>query len=444
MNDRQKSTRREFMSGAVGLTLTGAMMKAGKAAQDSPEVNYDEAKVPPYTLPDPLVMKDGSRVATAADWRQRRRPELLRLFSEHVYGRTPEAQIRQRVEQVERSEQALEGQAERAQYRVVLGEEPRAVEAHLLVYLPQRRTGPAPVFLGLNFPGNHGVTHEPEVLINPGWFADQPRGLHPGNRASEKNRGEQASRWSLAMAVERGYGVATAYYGDFDPDYDDGFRNGVHPLLDPPGTDDPNRPADAWGSIGAWAWGLSRLYDALEGIEGVDRDRVIVMGHSRLGKAALWAGAQDERFALVISNESGCGGAALSKRIYGETVGRINRTFPHWFCDQFATYNENEVALPVDQHELLALIAPRPVLVCSAEEDRWADPRGEFLACVGADPVYRLLGTDGLETKEMPAVNQPVLSTIGYHIRPGEHDVKPRDWEVYLDFADRHLKPAGT
>ena len=427
---------------ACSLALVGSLVLANQPSTAF-EANYDESNIPAYTLPNPLVAQNGSPITSAEQWNKVRRPELLALFEHHVYGVSPKpCEIRS---QVVGSVSVFDQLATRTEVDVFFGKAEDAVSMRLMIYVPNQRSGAVPAFIGLNFQGNHSVDPDPAIALNSGWFRVGKNGTTDDNKTTDKARGTATSRWPIKEILGRGYAVVTIYYGDIDPDFDDGFKNGIHGKL---GDQLGDVAAESrWGSIAAWAYGLSRALDFLgsDADLGIDAKKVAVIGHSRLGKTALWAGASDPRFAMVISNNSGCGGAALSRRAIGETVGRINTSFPHWFCDQFTKYNENEDACPVDQHQLIALVAPRPVYVASASGDKWADPKGEFMAAAAADSVYRLLGTDGMGGEaapvKMPPAEQPINGgSIGYHLRTGKHDVTDYDWKQYMDFADRHLK----
>jgi len=370
-----------------------------------------EPPLPPG-LPDPLRLSSGEPVSSERQWREKRRPELLELFRTHVYGRAPVGRPPKLTFAVRSvTPDAMDGRATRKLVDIAFEGPGGRGKIDLLLFTPNDAKRPAPAFL---------------LLCNRGAENIDP------------TREKKSPFWPAEEIIARGYAAAAFLLPDVDPDEHDGFQNGVHGIFDPlfPGG---KRGPDAWGTIAAWAWGASRALDYLETDRDVDAKRVAVIGHSRGGKTALWAGAEDERFALVISNESGSTGAALARGKKGETIADINRQFPHWFCANYRAFNNREADLPVDQHELIALSAPRPAYVASATEDTWADPRSEFLACVAAEPVYRLLGRTGLGTDRMPPPETPVQSGfLGYHLRTGKHDLTLYDWERYLDFADRH------
>ncbi len=414
------------------LALLGALAPA--AAQPRPDVLYDEAKVPPYTLPDPLTLRNGDKVKDAATWFDKRRPEILALYEDEVFGRSPAPPASLEYQLVSVDKKALAGQAVRKLVSISLA----GKKMNLLLYLPAGARKASPVFLGLGFNGNHTVAVDPGVPLVEEWSIDRAahRIVHP--LAPADSRGKNASQWQVEKILAHGYGLATVYCADIEPDIPGAISYGIRPLFFKPGQAMPL--ANEWGAFGAWSWGLSRAMDYFEKDPDVDAARVAVFGHSRMGKTALWTGARDTRFSLVVSNESGEGGAAISRRKFGERTKDLNTRFPHWFDGNFPRYNDREDAMPFDSHMLLSLIAPRPLYVASAEGDQWSDPRGEFLGAVHAGPVYELLGKKGLGTDQMPAVHQPIMHDIAYHIRAGKHDVTAYDWDQYLKFAAEHWK----
>jgi hypothetical protein len=320
--------------------------------------------------------------------------------------------------------------ATRKQVRLYLHPADTTVCMDVLMYIPNAIRSPAPVFVGYNFSGNHTVTTEKEVLLSNRWVYFRSKGA-ANNRPTEASRGTDTASWPLRTILAKGFAVATAYYGDVEPDTATGYKTGIRTTLKEVLNIQPNE----WSGMGAWAWGLSRIADYLQKDKSIDAGKIALLGHSRLGKAALWAGASDPRFALIVSNESGEGGAALSRRWYGETVQIITAHFPHWFAPKFKQYGDSVNALPVDGHMLLSLMAPRPLYVASAVEDTWSDPKGEFLSAKEAGKVYALFGNKGIDTDSLPPLHQPVGGTIRYHIRAGKHAVTLYDWGQYLDFA---------
>ncbi|HKJ25373.1 MAG TPA: acetylxylan esterase [Myxococcota bacterium] len=400
-----------------------------RALAEAARVNVRESRVRPYELPPLLVSEAGAPVATAADW-PARRAELLAAFRRDVYG-VPPAGPRLAVE-LESEARVFDGRALRRELRLFAPGHPERPALHLLLHRPAAAAAPVPAFLGLNFRGNHAIHPDPGIRLSTAWIEADDEGGVVDHRATEGARGARCSRWPVEAIVARGYALATAYYGDLAPD---------HPALWRSGLAGDDVPAGS-GAIAAWAWGLSRLLDALEAEPGIDAARVALVGHSRLGKAALWAAAEDARFALAISNASGRMGAALTRRRFGESVAFLNLAFPHWMAPRFHDFSHDEDALAVDQHQLLALVAPRPLYVASAEGDAWADPRGSWLAARAAAPAWRLLGVetgDALEAEAALAAGRPVVGPIGHHLRRGGHDLAAEDWGRFLDFADRHL-----
>jgi hypothetical protein len=405
---------------------------AGAPARPPRIPNFDEAKVGPYTLPDPLVLKDGQPVRDAQTWRTKRRPEIVAMFETNMYGRAPGRPPEERFEVFDKGSPALGGKATRKQVMIHLSKDAKAPQIQLVEYIPAAARKRVPMLLLIGF-------------TTPAMMIDDP-GIRPGlvwdPAKKQKVPASQApgmGKMNIDRFLDAGIGVATWYYGDVDPDFQGGYDLGVRALLDK--VDEAHRAPDAWGAIAAWSWSFSRVQDYLETDPDVDAKRVAIHGASRLGRSVLWAGAHDQRFAAVIACCSGKGGAALYHRNYAEGIVKDETGGnDHWYARNMKMFSERESELPMDGHMLLSLIAPRAVLLQTGKQDNAADPKGEFLGAVAAGPVYRLLGKQDLGTTTWPP-GGPILHDIGYTMHAGGHGIDPGDWDVYLAFLKQHLHP---
>ncbi|HEY5911571.1 MAG TPA: acetylxylan esterase [Verrucomicrobiae bacterium] len=416
-------------------SLLPAVLLAGCATQ-APRAEFPApvALPPQAALPDPLVMLDGERVSSPAQWYKKRRPELAALFEHYMYGKIPAAPGRVDVQTLGHYPDFLDGQATLKVLRLITGPG-KAPQIDLMVVVPNQRSGPAPVFLAMNFCGNQALTPDPRLPLPRNWVPGGCGGTKD-NTATESSRGAQAVDWPLAEIVRRGYALASFYSGDLDPDRGD-VSQGLYEWL---AQGDParNNPANR-GTLAAWAWGFHRCVDYLVTDPDLDSRRIASLGHSRNGKTALLAAAFDQRIAMAFPHQAGCGGTAPSRGKIGESVKAINDHFPHWFNAEFKKFNDSPERLPFDQNGLVALCAPRPVLFSAADGDQWANPAGQFEVLKAADPVYRLLGVEGLGATRMPPFGRLVNSRLGYYIREGKHSMTAADWRVFMDFADKNL-----
>lgn len=398
---------------------------------------------PAADFPDPLAMKDGTKVTTKADWEAKRKPELKTLFQQEMYGYLPQTDVKLTPKVLFEDAKAFGGKGTLREVELSLFAQPECPPIRLLIAVPNDRPkAGSPVFVGLNFTGNHTLTADERVHIPTGWMYPRDVGVKD-NKATADGRGKHTGVWPLADIVAAGYAVVTCYNGDIHEDHKDAsgpLMPWAAPL--PPGVAGSKLPTDLTATVMLWAWGVHRMVDYVHTDKAFDPKRVAVIGHSRLGKTALVAGAFDERIAVVFPHQAGCGGTGPSRHAdpKAEGVKRINTSFPHWFCTNFKKYNDDPATLPFDQHCLLALCAPRPVLYTNATDDLWANPSGQFDMMKRATPVYELLGVKGVEADKMPDTGKLVDSRLGYWIRAGKHEMNRDDWKTFLAFADKWMK----
>ena len=397
------------------------------------------ADPPKFDFPDPLVMQDGTKITTKADWEAKRKPELKELFQKHMYGRYP-GKSPEFTTKVVHEAKAFDGKGVIQEVELTFKTARKSPPLYLLVARPADvPKGGAPVFVGLNFSGNHTLVDDEKIRITPNWCYDKQPGVEK-NKATAAGRGKSKGVWPLEEIVKAGYAVVTCYNGDLEEDRPTAHGAPLRSQIFPPpaGATAP----DATATIMFWAWALTRVADYVETDASFNPKRMGVIGHSRLGKTALLAGAFDDRFACVFPHQAGCGGTGPSRHAdeKAEGVKRINTSFPHWFSTSFKKFNDDPTKLPFDQHCLLALCAPRPVLYTNATDDLWANPAGQFDMMKRATPVYELLGVKGLEADKMPDSGKLIDSRLGYWIRTGKHEMNGDDWKTFLAFADKWMK----
>lgn len=429
---------------ALRLTATLALaltLCAGVNAQDRDviagiPVNYDESKTGDYKigLPDPLTMLNGQKVTTVRQWEKKRRPEILKIFEEQQYGKWPAKKPKLRYDIVE--DMGFEGEARRKQLTLYFSEDKEGPRVDVLIYLPKDANGPVPLLLNLSFMQNNITVSDPGVKEGRRWDAKTQTMIAVKSNPNFKAFGLDAT---IKKYLKEGFGFATLCYTDIQPDALNAETAGVRGLYLKDGQTQP--AADEWGAISAWAWGVSNIMDYFEKDKDIDAKRIALTGASRLGKTTMWTGAREPRIAVVLASCSGEGGAAISRRVYGETVAHLTEKtrFPYQFAANYANWGDKLTEMPMDAHMLVALIAPRPLLLQTGTTDNWSDPKGEFYAAVEGGPVYELYGKKSLGTDVLPEPDQPIYNTLGYVMHEGGHGVLPIDWEYYLEFIKKHL-----
>lgn len=428
-------SKRRFMlaSAAAAFTAaTGGLARAQGARPGYPPTNIDETKVRAYTLPDPLTLQNGQKVRSVSEWESKRRPQIMKLLAGHMEGVTPKTAMKAAYELVDKGTPAMGGIATRQQVRIKLSNGKITRTIRVMLLLPAKAKGPVPTFLYLGFEPAVFVLDEPGLDIGMAWVASAK------SRVPDRLANRVGNGLNLKPFLERGFGLAYVYYQDIDPDFAGGAPFGVRELFEAQEGRD-RRPTE-WGTVGSWAWGLSRVLDWLLTNKAVDGKRVAVGGASRLGKATIWCGAQDQRFAMVVPFISGEGGCSISRRNYGETIGDLMdpKRYPYWYAPIYDTYSKDVDRLPVDGHMLVAMVAPRPILQVCGSEDTWSDPKGEFIASLAAKPVWELYGKKGIDLTAYPRPGGKSLNDMGYFVHDGPHTVAPGDLLVAIEFMEKH------